>query len=92
MCDGHSDVIVESPDWLKREGRPTVCIDRCIVHALVHLWAAGHTTLNSCCGHGTDAPSLVLTEGPKNVNTIRSCLREVDDREWTLLQWQLVEL
>lgn len=91
MCDGHSDLVVDAPSWLRREGRYTVCLDGCIADVVVALWERGVVTLGSCCGHGKQRPSLVLEES-QDPDLIGCYLRDVDDRDWCLMQWKLVEV
>lgn len=87
------EVPLDPPAWSERE-RP-IMVDACIADAVRQLWAAGHVTLGSCCGHGGKVnarPSLVLGQDERDYALIRTVLAEVDAREWELLQWQLVEV
>ncbi len=104
MCDCHSynadtgstpEVILELPDHLNgTRHNHRVCIDACIAHVLSHLWRASVVTGGSCCGHNRDKPSLVLGNNatPETVEIVRQLIAEVDDREWKLLSWQLVDM
>lgn len=68
----------------------TVCIDACIAHVLEHLWENGIETLGSCCGHGKDSPSIVLSQD--NAERVRRLIADVDNRQFKLLFWRLVEV
>lgn len=37
-----------------------VCIDSCIASEIAYLWHNGVRTLNSCCGHGKNHPSVIV--------------------------------
>jgi hypothetical protein len=39
-----------------------VCIDTCIATAIGYLWHNGIVTLNSCCGHGSHKPTVIVDE------------------------------
>lgn len=84
------EVALDPPAWSERD-RP-IMVDACIADAVRHLWDAGHVTLGSCCGHGQGRPSLVLGADERDFAAVVGVLAEVDDREWELLQWQLVEV
>lgn len=107
-CRSHSlgvgdrpEVLLPPPDWVVDErsawpdaqdvDRPVV-VDACIAPAVQALWSAGYVTLGSCCGHGTDTPSLVLGEGERDYGAVRRVIATVDDRDFQLMQWQLVEV
>lgn len=104
MCDCASynwapgktpQVIVPKPEWSSRNG-DTIALDACIAPVVEAIWAAGHITLSSCCGHGRQAPGLVLGDGsdatPEIIADIERIIAEVDGRRFTLHQWQLVEV
>jgi hypothetical protein len=37
-----------------------VSVDKCLKPAILALWKAGIPTVNSCCGHGVEAPSIII--------------------------------
>lgn len=39
-----------------------VCLDKCMAKPIMSLWAAGLKTLNCCCGHNKDIPSIIIPE------------------------------
>lgn len=71
-----------------------VCVDSCIANTIKHLWANDIQTLSCCCGHNKEGPDLVVEQGydPDEIENIRRLISEVDDRVWTIYQWQLVEV
>lgn len=94
------EMALAPPHWLQamrdhdRPERP-VMVDACIAEAVKALWDAGHVTLGSCCGHGgkvNPRPSLVLGNDEEDFAAIRAVLATVDDREWELLQWRIIEV
>ena len=71
-----------------------VMVDTCIADAVKAVWDAGHVTLGSCCGHGRGRPSLVLGDDyrtPEKAAEVVAVLASVDDRDWDLLVWRLVD-
>lgn len=56
------NVNLVAPDWLKESYPNGVCIDVCIALEITNLWNAGVKTLNSCCGHGATAASIVVAD------------------------------
>lgn len=89
-------MVLPRPDWLPDGERPNgVPVDPCIATTIQWLWASGIHTLGSCCGHNKRPPSVVLASGlllDGEVQWVHRTIAEVDDRTWTLHQWQLVEL
>lgn len=50
--------VLELPQWslerkhrLQKDYPPTVCVDNCIVEAILILWDKGIETTGCCCGH-----------------------------------------
>ena len=84
------EVALDPPSWSERI-RP-IMVDACIAPTVVALWAAGHITLGSCCGHGRKKPSLVLDNGERDYAGVRAVIAMGDHRAFDLLQWQLVEI
>jgi hypothetical protein len=71
-----------------------ICIDACIADTIQHLWNSGITTLNSCCGHGRLKPSIVLGQScdHDSADIARHLIQQVDDRDFSLLSWHLIEV
>ena len=71
-----------------------VCIDACIANVIQHLWNDGILTLNSCCGHGRNKPSIILGQGctKKDAAFIRASIKQVDNRDFDLLSWHLIKI
>ena len=40
----------------------TICIDTCIASEIGYLWHQGVETLNSCCGHMKEDPTVIVTK------------------------------
>lgn len=86
------EVALPKPEWSDRNG-DTIMVDACIAPTVEALWAAGHRTLGSCCGHGRQRPSLVLDNGNDvDVAAIRAVIARVDGRRFDLHQWRLVNV
>lgn len=82
-------VEVPKPAWSDRNG-DTIMLDHCIADAVQALWAAGHMTLGSCCGHNREVPSLVLASG-EDADAVRAVIEDVDGRQFRLYQWKLCD-
>lgn len=95
MCKwNNGGVVVKSPDWLKAEGRESVCIDECITGTIQALWNAGVVTLGCCCGHDR-SPCTVIIESSLNPAMLATAYRVLelfDDRRWSIQEWKLVEV
>jgi len=102
MCEWNHDkgmasnaVVVPLPDWCDtgKQNR-TVCIDKCILHIIIHLWNNGIETLSNCCGHdkGFGKPSIVFpSEYTKaRMEHIKRLIRGVDNRGFELSQWKRI--
>ena len=90
MCDHGTMTVVTTPDWFWEERHHPekgIAIDSCIADDLAAAWEAGVRTLGCCCGHGDEAPSVVLTQDPEQPELARVVLPG-----WTLLQWQLADV
>lgn len=89
------EVALSKPAWSTRQS-PVIMVDACIASTVRALWDAGYITLSSCCGHGRDAPSLVLGEGSdgsdEKAAEIRALIKEIDGRTYRLYQWRLTEV
>ena len=48
--------------------------------------------MGCCCGHGRDRPNVVLPESCPEPEKVATIISEVDDRDWRILQWRLVEV
>jgi hypothetical protein len=71
-----------------------VCIDECIITQIKILWENGYETLGCCCGHGKEAPSVIVGEGygSEDITNIYRILSECDARKWKIFQWKLQEV
>ncbi|HKY15998.1 MAG TPA: hypothetical protein VJM33_13820 [Microthrixaceae bacterium] len=67
-------------------------VDACIAATVQAIWDAGFITLGSCCGHGKQAPSLVLGEHERGYDGLIALIEAVDGREFELFQWRLIQL
>lgn len=56
--------------------RDTICVDRCIKDEILWLLNQGVQTRNSCCGHGTENPSVLIRN--ESIDLIQSLGYEVD--------------
>ncbi len=67
-----------------------ICVDKCIVKVIEHLWKNYVVTLGSCCGHNRTNPSVIVRENcpEKEVEKIREIIAEVDDRDWEICTWR----
>lgn len=87
------EVILPRPDWMQDGERVNgVPVDACIADVVEHLWDKGVITLNSCCGHGREIPSLVLGQGEADYKKIEEFIADKDSRTFKLLQWKLVQV
>ena len=103
MCKCHSynkdnpdsekdmEVILTPPEQLGI-GRDSVCVDACISNVINHLWDSGIATLNSCCGHNKEMPSIVIQSGCNEeiAEIVKRKIAEVDPRQFTIMSWCLV--
>ena len=101
MCNCHSynkdtgtepEVILDPNkyfDWdLKAR---TVCVDACIAEQIKALWREKIWTGGCCCGHNKTNPNVVLKEGEDPKKAIKLLKRIDPEREWDVLQWQLIK-
>lgn len=86
------EVVLTVPEKFRHHtgGRETVCVDACIAHVVQGLWDAGIPTLNSCCGHGKEKPSIVMTDH-MDPDVVLHALSKLDPRAWTVSRWERVE-
>lgn len=86
------EVVLEAPEWSKKK---TICVDACIAETIQKLWSKGFITLNSCCGHGVrdNPPSIIVPEEYdwEKIMELSRYLRSIDNRIFTIYQWQLVD-
>jgi len=96
-------VLLKTPEWFTIKSfngkeyvkKKVVSIDFCIVKVIKHLWDNCIETLGSCCMHnelsplGKCNPNIVIRDNyPKKVIPfIEDLIKQVDDREWDILQW-----
>ena len=69
-------------------GRDSVCVDACIAGCIEYLWGLGMPTLNSCCGHGKNMPSVVIPESYNPADYL-DALADFDYRDWVVMRWEL---
>lgn len=71
-----------------------ICIDACIAKTIRHVWDSGIVTLNSCCGHGKDSPTIILEQNCNkfHADKVREIIAQVDSRSFKLLSWVLSEV
>ena len=76
------------------KGEKTVCVDACISHVIKHIWNNGVFTKGSCCGHNGKygKPSIILDSSIKNADKVRKLISEVDERDFKLMSWNLIEV
>lgn len=90
MCQQRSATVVPTPEWaaeFRNHPENGIAVDSCIADEIQRAWAQGVRTLGSCCGHGEEPPSVVLTEDPEQPALARSVLDG-----WRLLQWRLTDV
>jgi len=59
------EIVVTVPPHIRQymDGKQSVCLDLCISHIVLLLWASEIPTLGSCCGHRGSLPrSIVVRE------------------------------
>ena len=105
MCNCHSyngddidsgkdqEVLLRPPKDFHLD-RDSVCVDACIADVIQHLWDNNIQTLNSCCGHNKERPSIILESyvTDDDVKNIREIIRQIDQRDFKLMAWKLKEL
>jgi len=94
MCV-NNEIVLDLPDGIAtHKQNRTVCIDSCIAEAIKHLWGKGYQTLGCCCGHGKDKPSVIIADGYGDVEilAIQLELPQIDERDWDILQWRLMNV
>jgi hypothetical protein len=96
MESGHKQIILKVPKHIQpvRNNKETVGVDEEIVDTIKHLWKNKIITLGCCQGikgsyKGT--PNLIIEQGykEKDILKIKKLIKEVDNRDWTILQWRL---
>lgn len=105
MCKKGEQIVLDLPDFVdKSKKNRTISADKCSVNVLKHLWANGIETLSHCCGHGERNPSIIIQDGyilrdskllPQpviGIEKIMSLIKEVDNRQWEIFQWQLIQV
>ena len=95
MCDCHSynsdsgtvpEIVLTVP-WDNKH----VSIDACIAHVVRALWDDGIATVGSCCGHGSDIPTILL-ERAQDADRAIKCVSLTDGRRFKMLAWVLAEM
>lgn len=76
------------------EVKRQVSVDACIASVISHLWECGIRTLNCCCGHGTEKPSIIFDEGMSDADAkaAEEAIAQVDGRKFDLLSWKLTKV
>lgn len=82
------------PDWLyseeSRKRDKGIAVDTCIASVIKHLWDQKVTTRGSCCGHSKNPPSVIV-ETHEDPNKVLAIIKEVDNRDWIVARWEVVE-
>lgn len=95
MCSWNTSEVVALPPNIdvSKENR-SVSLDRCIANIIPQLWANSIDTRGCCCGHGKENPSVVIARhySDEDIKRINNILLDNDSREWSVLQWKLVEV
>lgn len=88
----NQESILKPPSFISE--KETICVDSCIAHVIKHLWENKIVTMGSCCGHNMEPPSIVLQAGcgQHNGRHVRALIKEVDDREFELMSWNLIRI
>jgi hypothetical protein len=73
------------------EERGVICVDACISDDIAKIWGAGIPTLNCCCGHNLERPSIVVDDS--EVERLRNFIIEnIDPRcRWDIYSWKLTK-
>ena len=86
------NVLLDVPEKFNSHQK-VVCVDYCISNVIKTLWENDIFTLNSCCGHNKVPPSIIFDcSYEKELDKIKNIISELDDRQFKLLAWKLVEL
>ncbi|MFJ7174548.1 DUF551 domain-containing protein [Citrobacter freundii] len=86
------NVILNVPENIRiyTDGRENVCVDACIADVISQLWQEDLPTLNSCCGHGREAPAIVIPQDAEPKKYL-DMLSRIDARSWVVSRWERVE-
>ncbi len=99
MCEWNHDkgiasnaVVVPLPDWCDTGNQNRkVCIDKCILHVIIHLWNNGIETTSNCCGHyKTFGPASIVFPSSYSkymMEHIKRLIQQIDNKPWELSQW-----
>ncbi len=98
MCDCRShnrpdwggstpEVVVDYRQYFPDSQRDTICVDACIVDAMMALWQAGVRTGGCCCGHNRQGgpPSVFITDPAQAV--LANDILAADGRPWQVIFW-----
>ena len=93
-------VLLDPNKYIEHDGDPLkqVSVDACIADQVKMLWQSGVWTEGSCCGHNgeffngrVDGRPYVIVSSSADAEAAVALLKEHDpDRNWRVLQWQLV--
>ena len=106
MCNCHSynmqigsepEEVLKVADYFhfeQMDGKRHISVDSCIAPVIKALWRAGIGTLNCCCGHNIDNPSIIFPEHitPAEIHKAKTIINKLDGREFSLKAWRLVDL
>jgi len=87
----HKQIALDCPEWLQfSRNSKTIGIDEGIVDTIKHLWKHKIITLGTCQEDNIN-PTVGVSENyrEKDIKKILKLIKEVDDREWIILQWKL---
>lgn len=90
---GNPEKLLKVPDYLNMH-KEYCSIDSRISHVIQHLWNNQVITVGCCCGHGKNKPSIILNQnsGEKWADTVRDYISLVDDRDFDLLSWKMMNI
>jgi len=95
----HKQIILKVPEHIKefRNNKKTVCIDEKIVDVIKHLWSKKIITLGCCQGipeYMDNRPNIIISNEYKktDIDQIKVYIKEIDNRHFAILQWNLIEV
>ena len=97
MCKHGTDVIMEPPDYIRKDriNQGPVVIDACIAHYIEKLWAEKIHTQSCCCGHRKNPGMLMVGEkyDSDEIQEIYDMLESINkDHGLKICQWQCVDV
>ena len=90
----HKQIKFDCPNFLQgTRNSKFIFLDEEIVDTIKHLWKNEIVTLGTCQGDKDlgENPSvgIEISYREKDIKNILKLIKEVDDREWNILQWKL---